>query len=192
MKLKILHHPRNISYFAYPGSDTPSRPSSHFRALDRPPYPDPQSSEEWLYVVKWARDTGRGRSRHKDRCKEDKSPDRQRYPSEPRHRQWGGGGRGGSQCFLTFGWEPSAMVDREKLSLWSSEGVRNLLVRTEERRENVSETITATSDRSFTGQALCHGCALICCTTKKNLPFKPWSNPFLSPRVFITHFKALI
>ena len=43
------------------------------------------------------------------------------------------------------------MVDREKLSLWSSDGVRNLLVRTEERRENVSETITATFDRSFTG-----------------------------------------
>lgn len=48
------------------------------------------------------------------------------------------------------------MVDREKLSLWSSEGVRNLLVRAEERRENVSKTITATSDRSFTGQELCH------------------------------------
>ena len=30
------------------------------------------------------------------------------------------------------------MVDREKLSLWSSDGVRNLLVRTEERRENVA------------------------------------------------------
>lgn len=119
------------------------------------------------------------------------------FHSEPRHRQWGGGERGGSQCFLTFGWEPSAMVDREKLSLWSSDGVRNLLVRTEERRENVSETITATFDRSFTGQALyfvkCHGCAPTCCTTKKNLlPFKPWSNPFLSPTVFITHFKALI
>lgn len=89
------------------------------------------------------------------------------------------------------------MVDREKLSLWSSDGVRNLLVRTEERRENVSEMITATSDRSFTGQTLyfvkCHGCTPIFCTTKKNLlSFKPWSNPFLSSRVFITHFKALI
>ena len=27
------------------------------------------------------------------------------------------------------------MVEREKLSLWSSDGVRNLLVRTEDRRE---------------------------------------------------------
>lgn len=35
------------------------------------------------------------------------------------------------------------MVEREKLSLWSSDGVRNLLGRTEERRENVSEMTMA-------------------------------------------------
>lgn len=52
-----------------------------------------------------------------------------------------------SQSFLTFGCEPSAMVEREKLSLWSSEGVRNLLQRTEDRRENVSEMIRAKSDK---------------------------------------------
>lgn len=46
------------------------------------------------------------------------------------------------------------MVEREKLSLWSSDGVRNLLVRTEERRENISETIMGKSDRSFIGQVL--------------------------------------
>lgn len=53
------------------------------------------------------------------------------------------------------------MVEREKLSLWSSDGVRNLLVRTEESRENVSEVITAKPDESFLGQILyfikCHG-----------------------------------
>lgn len=46
------------------------------------------------------------------------------------------------------------MVEREKLSLWSSDGVRNLLVRTEESRENVSATIMALPDESFTGQTL--------------------------------------
>lgn len=40
---------------------------------------------------------------------------------------WDGSGRGGGVTqLLTFGWEPSAMVEREKLSLCSSDGVRYL------------------------------------------------------------------
>jgi len=46
------------------------------------------------------------------------------------------------------------MVEREKLSLWSSDGVRNLLVGTEESRGNVSATIIAKPDQSFTGETL--------------------------------------
>lgn len=37
----------------------------------------------------------------------------------------------GATKLLTFGWEPSAMVEREKLSLCSSDGVRYLRVRRE-------------------------------------------------------------
>lgn len=46
------------------------------------------------------------------------------------------------------------MVEREKLSLWSSDGVRNLLVGTEQSRENVSATITAKPAQSVAGQTL--------------------------------------
>lgn len=47
------------------------------------------------------------------------------------------------------------MVESEKLSLWSSDGVRNLLVRTEERRGKcVSKATVANPDKSVVGQTL--------------------------------------
>lgn len=61
------------------------------------------------------------------------------------------GGRGdGATQLLTFGWEPSAMVEREKLSLCSSDGVRYL-------QESSAESRTPPSPRPRFGVALVWG-----------------------------------
>lgn len=53
----------------------------------------------------------------------------QRHPQTPQPKGMGAVGRDVGRDvgrILTFGWEPSAMVDSEKLSLCSSDGVRYL------------------------------------------------------------------